>query len=146
MFFAQLILTVSMGGSGLDPDQIPVFRSLQDRPSDMRARAAVWQECVDNRSPYLAVEATEQGTAGIYDLSPVNRILTITAQQEMRRIIEASISSIRGDTGEPGVEIVLGRVNGKIVPLSVDRARELLSTISPILRDPSQWRDRGREV
>lgn len=130
-----------MDEHGPAPEDIPVLSAVGDQPTRSIERSDLWQSCVEHDRPYLAIEDTEHGLAGIYDMSPLDVTLTESACREIQRVVDAHLEAALSQEEHEDLVIVVGRVNGKIFPLPQSPAREMLAEIAPILTNAMHWTD-----
>ena len=124
----------------LDTSEIPVFEGKQ-------AVETAYTSAERNREPFFGIEHYDEGYVVTYDLLPVDRKLTLTAETTVRRALTAEIEAIVGDSDlataevSPSVNDSLGNIS---ILASEASARRVAATIAPLVLDRENWRDASK--
>jgi len=119
----------------LAPSNVPVYESDSERQQ-------IWQRCLDQRQPALAIRDARRGWIVRYDLAHLDAELRADAVQALRDRVASQrtyptgtdpISQAEGVGGEAGP------VSGDLHESSEDAARDLAAHVSTFVFDRSKW-------
>lgn len=132
----------------LAPQHIPLYSSADKRDT-------IWQRCIDNGQPVVAIRDARRGHIVRYDLSHLRVELTLEALRELRAGTRSFRSYPTTDATGTGPEKAVGAdplsaaegVGGEAGPVSgalhtdsESAARELAAQVSAVLFDASNRR------
>jgi hypothetical protein len=119
----------------LTASNIPVYRDEQDRRE-------IWQRCVEQGYPALAIRDARRGWIVRYDLAHLDRTLRADALQNLRDRIADRRSYPTGTdpiSQAEGVGGEAGPVSGDLHESSEAAARELAAHVSTFVFDRENW-------
>ena len=127
----------------LSPQHVPVYETAEKRTQ-------LWQRCLDDRRPVVAIRDASRGFIVRYDLQHLDAELTPQALGTLRERTRAHRRYPTSGDGEyptgadpvsetEGVGGDAGPVSGDLHAGSEDAARALASRLSGIVFDRSNW-------
>ena len=130
----------------LSPQHIPVYETATKRRQ-------LWERCVDDEQPVVAIRKATRGYIVRYDLQHLDVELTQSALRQLRkqtreqRVYPTSAARSYPVGTDPlseseGVGGEAGTVSGDLYATSEQRARTLASQLSEIVFAQSHWQNR----
>jgi hypothetical protein len=121
--------------NGLDPGDVPVYRSHAEREEAYRAAER-------DGTPFLGVDEEPEGYPLTYDLLPAGRRLTDEAHERLQAVVREELERVLEDHDSPTEELRagIGEQMGN-VHLFADEAsaREVAAAMSELLFDEDNW-------